>query len=186
MVAAIRHRQRFGETLRLVVHTPRPDRVDVSPVTLGLRVHLRVAVRLGCRSKHEPCALVLRHAEHVQRADRADLHGLDRQLQVVDRRGRRGEVIDHVDVAWDVDVVGDVGPHHPELRVGQQVLDVRRRAGEEVVDADDVPAVGEQPLADVRAQEAGAPGDDRPAARLICHESEPIRWALRATPWLRR
>ena len=40
-----------------------------------------------------------------------------------------------------------------------QVRDVRLAAGEEVVDAEDVVAFRDQPLAEVRAEKAGAAGD---------------------------
>lgn len=69
---------------------------------------------------------------------------------------------DEGDVAKDVDVVGDVGVHKLESRAAGQVLDVRGRTGEEVVDADHAVAVVEKALTDVRAQEAGAAGDDGP------------------------
>ena len=39
---------------------------------------------------------------------------------------------------------------------------LRLRAGEEVVDAQHVVAVREQPVAQVRAEEAGAAGDEDP------------------------
>jgi hypothetical protein len=54
-----------------------------------------------------------------------------------------------------------------EVRVVQQVLDVGARAGVEVVDADDVVALGHQPFAQVAAQEAGAAGDEDLAASVV-------------------
>ena len=44
--------------------------------------------------------------------------------------------------------------------LSQQVVDVRRRAGEEVVDADDLVPLGQEPLAQVRADEPGPAGDE--------------------------
>jgi hypothetical protein len=66
---------------------------------------------------------------------------------------------DEVDVARDVDVVGDVGVHKLESPAAGQMFDVRRRTGEEVVDADHAVAVIEEALTDMRAQEPGAAGD---------------------------
>ena len=40
LLAVVRHRQRLGVALRLVVDAARADRVDVAPVGLRLRVHL--------------------------------------------------------------------------------------------------------------------------------------------------
>jgi hypothetical protein len=46
-----------------------------------------------------------------------------------------------------------------EPGIAEQVKHVLPRPGEEVVDAKDVMAVGEQPLAQMRTQESGAAGD---------------------------
>jgi hypothetical protein len=42
----------------------------------------------------------------------------------------------------------------------EQVLDIRSAAGEEVVEADDVVALCQEPFADVGADETGAAGDE--------------------------
>jgi hypothetical protein len=49
--------------------------------------------------------------------------------------------------------------HELELVVIEQMVDIALRAGEEVVDANDVRALREQAIAEVRAEEAGAPGN---------------------------
>ena len=46
-----------------------------------------------------------------------------------------------------------------EALVIKQVFDIAARAAEEIVDADDVGALTQQPFAQVRAQEARAAGD---------------------------
>jgi hypothetical protein len=53
-----------------------------------------------------------------------------------------------------------------EAEVGTvaQVRDVVLAPGQEVVHAEDAVPFGEEALAEVRAQEAGAAGDDRPGA----------------------
>ena len=58
------------------------------------------------------------------RAERADLERLDRQLEVVDRAGGRGEVQDGVQRPGDVDVLGDVVVDEPEVGALRQVRDV--------------------------------------------------------------
>ena len=47
-----------------------------------------------------------------------------------------------------------------EARMTDEVLDVALRAGEEIVEADDLVASLDQPLAQVRADKAGASGDE--------------------------
>ena len=71
------------------------------------------------------------------------------------------------DVYRLADVVLDQG----EALVAEQVLDVRRAAGDEVVDAVDLVTLGEQPGAEMGADESGAAGDD--GERLAHDASDP-------------
>ena len=108
LLAVVGHRQRLGVALGLVVDAARADRVDVAPVALGLRVHLGVAVDLARGGDQEAGAVLLGQAERVVGAVRADLQRVQRQPQVVDRRGRRGEVVDEVDRLIDEVRLDDV------------------------------------------------------------------------------
>jgi hypothetical protein len=67
-------------------------------------------------------------------------------------------VVDEVDVVGDVDVGGDVDVAELEV-VLADVGDVLERAGLEVVEADHPIALGEQMLAEVRAEKAGTAGN---------------------------
>ena len=55
--------------------------------------------------------------------------------------------------------LGDIVAQKFEISLTQQMCDVRLLAGEEIVDANHVMAVGDQPLAQVRAQKAGSTGN---------------------------
>ncbi len=159
--APVGHGQRLREALSLVVHASRADRVHVTPVRLGLRVHLRVAVALGRGRQQVAGALLLGEPEAVQGADGSDLHRLDRQTQVVDRRGRRGEVQDVTHRAGDVDVVRHVRPDDSECLPLQKVLHIRGRARDEVVQAQHLKPLVEQPLDQVRTEETCASRNHR-------------------------
>jgi hypothetical protein len=65
-----------------------------------------------------------------------------------------------VDRAGYVDVVGHVGADEPETGVFQQVRDVDRRPGEEVVEAQHLDVAGQECFAQVRAEETGSAGHD--------------------------
>jgi hypothetical protein len=108
----------------------------------------------------------LARPEGVQRADGADLHRLDGQQQVVDRAGGLAKCSTWSTGPGTWTYSGHVALEEPEAVGLQQVLDVVRVAGDEVVEGDHLVALGEQPLAQVRAEEAGSAGDDRP-----CHGS---------------
>jgi hypothetical protein len=86
-------------------------------------VDLRVAVHLAGGGGQEPGAVLLREAERVVRAVGADLQRVQRQSQVVDRRGRRGEVVDEVDPLFHEVRVDDVQVQVDEV-VRADVLDV--------------------------------------------------------------
>ena len=159
LLAVVGHRQRLGVALRLVVDAARADRVDVAPVRLRLRMHLRVAVDLARRGEQEARALELGEAERVVRPVRADLERLQRQAQVVDRARRAREVVDEVDRLVDPDRVRQVVREEDELvRCGcarcsraSRSRGCRRRSPG---------GPGEQRVAEVRAEEAGTAGDD--------------------------
>ena len=94
------------------------------------------------------------------RAERADLERGNRQFQVVDRAGGRGEVEDVIHVARDEDVFRHVHADEAEALVPGEVLDVFRAAGDEVIQGDDPVSLLEQALDEVRAEKARAAGDD--------------------------
>jgi len=78
-------------------------------------------------------------------AEGTDLEGLDGQLEVVDRRGGRGEVEDVVEFPRDMDEVGHVVLDENELRASEKALDVVERAGDEVVHAHHLKPLVQQP-----------------------------------------
>ena len=92
--------------------------------------------------------MLLGEPERVMGAVGTDLQRVQRQPQVVDRRGRRGEVVDEVDRLIDEVRLDDVEVHMDEV-VAADVLDVGERAGLQVVDADHAMAAREQLIAQV-------------------------------------
>ena len=80
------------------------------------------------------------------------------QPRVVDRARRRGEVVDEIDLAVDLDRLRQVLVQEGEPVVAD-VLDVLQRTGVQVVDADHAVALGQQPIAEMGAQEPRSPGD---------------------------
>jgi hypothetical protein len=157
MLAEIVEEQGLGAALAFVVAGARPDRVDIAAIALGLRMQGRVAIDLGGRGLKDPGLEALGEAQHVDRADDAGLGGLHRIELIVDRRGRAGEVVDLVDL--DKQRMGDVVAHRLEMRHPQQRGEIVLAAGEVVVDAQHVVALGNEALAQMRAEKSGAAGD---------------------------
>ncbi len=151
----VSHGQRLGEPLGLVVDAARPDRVDVTPVGLGLRVHLGIAVDLAGRGQEEPRPVGLGQLETAPGALAAHGQGLERKGQIVGGRGRAGQVEDAGDrpsTGMDADTSAlDQG----EARMPDQMGHVGSAAGGEIVDADDLVAPGQQLIAEMGSEETG-------------------------------
>ena len=161
MIAVIRHGHRFGEPLRFVVNTARSDRVYVAPVVFRLRMNQRIAVAFRRRRQNERRLLRLREPERVMRPERAHFQRRDRQLQVIDRAGRRREMENVIDLVLDQDVTRDVVLDESEILVPAQVRDVRRVPRDEVIDRNDSMTLGEQPVRQMRAEEPRSTRDHR-------------------------
>ena len=160
VIAMIGHGHRLGETLGFVVDAARPDGIDVAPVFLGLRMDERVAVAFGGGGEQEPRALCLGQAERVVRAERTDLERLDRQLEIIDRAGRRGEVENIVHRAGEIDELRHIMLDELKSRVAREMRDIIGIARDEVVDGDDAVALGEEAVGKMGAEKAGAAGDN--------------------------
>src|SRR5690242_6636989 len=165
------HRHGLGKSLGFVVHSPRAHRIHVAPITLRLRMDLGVAVDLGGGGQQKARGLGLGEAERLVGAERTDLERLDGQLEIVDGTGGRGEVQYAVELALDVEIVGDVVLDKAEPRVAYQVRDVVGAPGDEVVHPDDVVLVGNEPIREVRAQKPRRSGDEDPHG-----EFRPMPW----------
>src|SRR3989344_4230558 len=157
VLAAVIEKKRFGAAFALVVAGAKTDRIDIAPVTLGLWMHCGIAIDLAGRGLEGLRLHALGEPEHVDRAVHAGLGRLHRIELVVDRRSRAGQVVDlvHLDVERERHVVAQ----QLKMRITDEMGDVVLGAGEEIVHAQHVVPVGDQPLAEVRAQEPGAAGD---------------------------
>src|SRR5208282_2482175 len=80
--------------------------------------------------------------------------------QVIDRAGGAGEMEHVLHRAVDLHRLGDVVPQKPEVGVVGQMIDVPPRSRQQIVDADDLMPLGEEALAEMRADKAGSSSDD--------------------------
>ena len=177
--AVIGHRHRLGEALGLVVTAARADGVDVAPVFLGLRMDERVAVNFRGRGEQEARAFFLGQAQRLVRAERADLQRLDREVPDnqsgwrARRNARRNppgtsRKINSVTSCW-MNLKFGLPPRCEMLST---------RAGDKIVNADDLVAAREQQIGQVRAEKAGGAGDD--GSGLCCfHGDGSLQWLNR-------
>ena len=121
---------------------------------------LRIAVDLGGGRLKDPGLHPFGQPQGVDRAHDAGLDRLDRVVLVMNGRCRTGEVVDLIH--FQVDGVDDVVTDAFKVRISQEMADVVLAAGEEVVEAQDLLPLGEQPFAEMRTEKAGAAGDENP------------------------
>ena len=93
--------------------------------------------------------------------------GLDRLHRVLDDQlhthGRR-QMDDHVRFgghAFEHNLIGDAGTGEAKIGVVEKARDVVEGSGREIVDCEHPPAVGQNGAGEVRADEPGAPGDQK-------------------------
>jgi len=167
VLLAISHDERLGEALGFVVAAARANRVYVAPVVFGLRVDQGIAVHFRGRSQEKARPLVLGQPQGLVGAQRADFQGLDGQLQVVNGTGRRRKVPHIIHPRIQEKKLGHVLLDELEAGISSQVRDVIHRAGDKIVNPDDLVSARQQPVCEVRPKEAGGAGDDRdrPGAR---------------------
>ena len=158
MLAAIIHEQRLGAALALVVAGARADRIDPAPIAFLLRVHLGIAIDLAGRGLEDLGLHALGEPQHVDRAVDRGLGRLHRVDLILYRRGRAGEIVDFV--ALQIERHGHVVADEIEARMAEQVRDVRLAAGEQIVDAEHVVPLPDQPVAQMRTQKSRTTGDE--------------------------
>jgi hypothetical protein len=95
---------------------------------------------------------------------------------VVDRRCRTGEVVDLVDL--DIERKADVVPQELEAWVQVQVVEVALGRRKQIVDADHLMALSEQPVDEVRAEESGPARYENAFAAVGYgwQRSSPVEW----------
>jgi hypothetical protein len=158
------HHQRFGDALALVVTRSHSDRIDVAPVTFGLRMLLRVAIDFAGRGQQDARVDPLGEAQHVDRAHHAGLDGLDRIVLVMDRRGGTRQMKNAIDL--EQDRLDEIVAHQLEIAAGDQMADVGALAAEKIVQADDFVPVLEQTFTKMRPEKSCSTGYQRSHARL--------------------
>ena len=126
----------------------------MTPVILGLRMHVRVAVNFRGRGLQNFRFHPLGEAKHVDRAVHARLCRLHRIVLIVDGRSWTGEIVDLVDLKIDREC--HIVANELKAFVIEQMLDVATHASEEIVEANDFRTFFQQPFAQMRAEKPGS------------------------------
>ena len=93
--------------------------------------------------------------EHVARAGRTHIQRFNRMFEIVDGAGQGGEMKNTIYVTFGIERLANIPLAEFEPRVAPQMLDIPGVAGDEIIQPDDLVAFGDQPVAQVGADEAG-------------------------------
>ena len=158
VLAVVIEKQRLGAALALVIAGAGADGIHIAPVVLLLRMGQRVAVNLAGRGLEDARAAPPGKLQHVDRPMHGCLHRLHGVVLVMYRARRAGEVEDavHLQAQRLRHIVAD----ELEIHLAKKVRDIRLGAGEQVVEADDIAALGHQALAKMRTDKARPSGDE--------------------------
>jgi hypothetical protein len=156
----------------------RSNGVYVAPVVFALRMAFGVAVNFAGAGQEKARFLDLGKPEAVMRSQGADLQRRDRMAQVIDGTGGRREMQNDIHRPVDFDRVGDIVPDEREAGVGAKMLDILQASGDQIIDDDDLAAIGQKSIAEMRSEEARA-------ARYDCSHVCAPKPARRASQFVR-
>ena len=108
-----------------------------------------------------PDRLAFASPSACKRTEGAHLQRVDGVFEIVGRRSRGGEMEDPVQAALDVEIVRDVIVLEPEAFVGEWAGEILRVAGQQRVEAHDLPALGKESFAQMGAEQARPAGHER-------------------------
>ena len=150
--------ERLGCTLPFVVARTQANRVHVTPISLRLRMDIRITIYLGGGSLEDTCIDPLGKSEAVDGTYHRGLHRLDRIVLVVRGGSRAGKVIDavHLELEW----VDHIMANEFEAGIPHKMLDVGLTPGEEIVEADDFMPLLDEAVAKMGAKKSGSAGDE--------------------------
>ena len=128
-------------------------------------MHQRITVTFRGRSENERRPFVLGQTKRIMRPERADFQGRDRQLEIIDRAGRRREMKNVIDFfVWQENEIRDVVLDEVKIFVAGKVSNVGHVAGDQIIDRNDAMTFGQEPVAQMRTEKTGAAGHDRNGA----------------------
>ena len=122
----------FSDAFALVVTGANADRIHTSAITLGLGMHVWIAIDLTGGGEQQAGLYAAGQAQHVVRAKETGFGGFDRTGLVVNWRSRAGEVTDAID--FELDRFGDVVADELKAGVIPPLAHVGLAAGEGVVE----------------------------------------------------
>ena len=163
----VRHGQRFGIALALVIAGAHAHRIHVAPVSFHLRMLQRIAVAFRCRRKQETRAVASRDLKHVTRPGRAGLQSFNGMLQIFARAGRATR-----DATHDRTVPSIVTGWSRRIRQTKPLVTDRDarcspRSSDQIVERNHSVAGAQQAIAKMGANESGGAGDEMTHSSLI-------------------
>src|SRR5574344_24797 len=154
ILAMIIHKERFSDTLTLVVTAADADGVHVSPVALRLRMHARVTIDFARARLQNTRLDAFRKPEHIDCAHHACLDGLHRIELVMNRACGTRQIKNAVH--FEENRFRHIVADELEARIIAQMIDVRAAPREKIIEANHFVPVPAKSFAKMRAQESRA------------------------------
>jgi hypothetical protein len=110
-------------------------------------MNFRISVNLARRRLQNLAFQPLGETKHVDRANHRGLGRLDWVVLVVNRGRGAGEIVDFID--FHVERKGDVVAHEFKSRLAVEMVEILFGSGEEIVHAQHLVAVPEEPIDEV-------------------------------------
>ena len=151
MLAVVVEHKRFGAALALIVAASYADGVNVTPGCFCLGVNLRVTVNFACAGLKNSGAASFCKTEHVNNTHNRGFHGFNGVVLVVNGGGWASEVVYLVNLSEVFE--GNVMANEFKPVVADEVSYVVFRACKEVIEANNIVAVVNEFLGEVRADE---------------------------------
>ena len=121
VLSVIVEKEGFGTALAFVVAGADTDRVDVAPIVFPLRMDLRIAIDLACRSLEDTSTAAPRHSKRIDRTEDRSLNRRDGVVLIMNGACRAGEIVDPIDLK--IDRLLDIMPNELEAGIIDEVAD---------------------------------------------------------------
>ena len=169
VLAVIIEEKRLGTALAFIIAAAQADRVHIAPIGFGLGMLRGIAIDFAGGSLQDRNLDALGQAEHVDGAHDRNLGGLHRIMLIMNGRGRTGQIVNGIDLHEKRKA--DIVTHELETRMVVQMGNIGFGTGEQIVHAQHFVARFDQPVDQMRSDEARTARDQYSASAEIiaCH-----------------
>ncbi len=155
VLAVVGHGHGFGKALGFVVAAAGADGVDVAPVGFFLGMLEGIAIALAGRGEQEAGIVSPGDLKEVAGGGGAGLEGFDGVIEIVLGTGKGGEMENGVKMAGKRKGLADIALDEGKAGVAGKMGEIGGTTGDEVIEADNSMAFGQETIDEMGTNEAG-------------------------------